>query len=57
MISIGINNGHIQIGTPGGTKRLKKCTPCLAKPRMVTPKNTTIAIANVTAIWLVKVKL
>ena len=57
IISMGIMSGHIQIGTPGGTNNEKKWIPCLASPKRVTPVKTTIAIANVTAMWLVKVKL
>ena len=57
MISIGISRGHSATETPGGTKNVKKWTPCLTKPRIVTPTNTTAARAKVTMMWLVKVKL
>ena len=57
MISIGIISGHNRIETPGGTKKVKKCAPCLMNPNRVTPRNTTIAITKVTTMWLVKVKL
>ena len=52
-----IIRGHSRIGTPGGTKNVKKCVPCFTKPRIVTPMNTAIAMAKVTTMWLVKVKL
>ena len=32
IISIGTINGTIILGTPGGTRIPKKCTPCLLKP-------------------------
>ena len=57
MISIGIISGHSITETPGGTKKLKKRTPCLTKPSIVTPMKTMSASAKVTMMWLVKVKL
>ena len=49
--------GAITIGTPFGRKRLRKCRPWRATPIAVTPMKTTIAIAKVTMMWLVTVKL
>src|SRR3546814_19021235 len=45
------------IGAPGVTKKEKKCRPCLAMARLVTPTNTSSASAHGTMMWLVKVKL
>src|SRR3546814_101646 len=57
MISIGISSGNSRSGDPGGTKKVRKCSPCLTKPRMVTPIKMMIASAKVTTMWLVRVKL
>ena len=45
------------LGTPFGTKNDRKCAPCMTKPTIVTPMKTTKAMAKVTMMWLVKVKL
>ena len=55
MISIGTSSSSSTNGTPLGTKNDRKCGPCRAKPMMVTPMNTTAAIAKVTMMWLVGV--
>ena len=52
---MGISNGHISFGAPGGTKKLKKRMPCLKIASRVTNRNTNSAMAKVTTIWLVKV--
>ena len=57
MTSITINSGAITNGEPGGRKNEKKCSPCLAMAMAVTPTKITAAMAKVTAMWLVKVKL
>ena len=57
ITSIGISKGYMGSGVPGGTKKLKKCIPCFAKPNTVTPMKMTNANAKVTTMWLVKVKL
>ena len=49
-----IVNGN---GVPDGINNFKKPIPFLAKPVIVTPKKTTIAKANVTAMWLVTVNV
>ena len=45
------------MGTPGGIKKVKKCSLCFKSPIMVTPMKITNAIVKVTTIWLVNVKL
>ena len=57
MISITIMNGTKTLGAPWGTKELKKCRPWVKMPSKVTPMNTASAMAKVTMMWLVKVKL
>jgi len=46
--SIPINPGTIHKGHPGGTKKLKKCNPCVEKPTNVIATKTVIPILKVT---------
>ncbi len=57
MISIGTITGASHIGTPAGMKWVKKWMPLRAMATSVTPRNTTMASAKVTMMWLVTVKL
>ena len=50
ITSMGINIGNKAIGTPLGTKNLRKLIPCFARPINVTPKNIKPAKPNVTII-------
>ena len=57
MISIGINNGAMAMGTPWGRKNEKNFMPCLKMAISVTAMKMKAASVKVTARWLVKVKL
>ncbi len=54
-ISIGISTTSMTAGTLGA-KIEKKCSPCRARPTTITIRNTKIASAKVTMMWLVTVK-
>ena len=55
MISITVMSGKSQIGTPDGTKSLRKPKPFLKMPMSVTPMKTKAASAKVIIMWLVTV--
>ena len=58
IISIGTSNNNIGLGTPLGAKKPRNFNnPCLKIAMKVAARNIKNAIAKVTIIWLVHVKL